>query len=100
MIHLPYREFATLEQLAQRNGTTMRAMIERQVSRALSASLPKPTPKPGHTRSHVRLTPMQVRELSTLTRAGWTSAQLAGRYGCSRATIDNWRKRIREQGEP
>ena len=88
--------FLALERIAARKGITMRQLIEQHLERGLAPAAVKARPKPGRQRAHVMLTTAQVDELLRLSREGWSLKQLAARYGCSRQTIDNWRRRARE----
>lgn len=99
-IRLSREEFLKLEKIAARKGVAMRSLIEAHIARSLQ---PKPdhknhrsraTPKPGRTRAYVTLSAEQQSELVELVKLGWSGAELANRYGCSTATIDNWRGRL------
>lgn len=97
LIHLPGPEFMALDRIASKRNTTMRKLIEAQTIRALTDHIPHPTSSPstGRTRAHVKLTTEQQAELRMLiTDRHFTYQMLADRYGCSTATIGNWRRRF------
>lgn len=107
LIHLRGETFRKLEQIAARKDVNVRTLIEAHIERSLQ---PKPTPAredrksrgtpaPGRSRPWVRLTPEQVNELRELNGLDWTLRELADRFGCSVATIGNWRKRFAEEDD-
>lgn len=98
-IHLSRATFLTLEQLAAQRDTSMRRLIEAHLDRSLQkrdhrARRSSGAVKPGNKRPYVTLNAEQQAELVELTRLGWSLSELAARYGCSTATVDNWRKRL------
>ena len=100
MTHFDGPAFRQLERIAEAKGVKVATLIEATILRALQP--PKDhrkrrsrgEVKPGKKRPYVTLTVEQQRELVKLTRMGWSLAELADRYGCSTATINNWRGRL------
>lgn len=103
-VHIELRPeaFLKLEKIAAGKGVTMRSLIVAHIERSLqprehhtpAARRSRGKVKEGGKRPWVRLTPEQQRELVELTRMGWSLSELAHRYGCSTATINNWRGRL------
>lgn len=106
MIHLDPVTFKQLERIAAEKGIGMRRLIEAHVVRSLQ---PKPPPartsrrsttppREGRSRSWVRLDAAQQVELRELLTLNWSIHELQQRFGCSRGTIENWRKRFEAEG--
>lgn len=93
--------FVVLEAMAKERGMGVGEFVSAHMERSVSRHLDRRDRGRPQARvndngaKHTRLTPDQVAELHTLSAQGWTRNELARRYGCSPVTIDNWRRRKR-----
>jgi DNA-binding NarL/FixJ family response regulator len=96
MIHIDPVTFSRLDKIATAKGTSMRGLIEAHLARSTQPkrARTRAEPKQGRVRAHVRLTLEQQAELVNLSRLGWSMHEIANRFGCSVATVGNWRDRL------